>query len=50
MLERMIARAKKIAFRSGLVKTRYDLLLAPLTVYELMSAVVRGEAMRGEII
>lgn len=50
MLERLVAFTKKIAFRSGLVKTRYDLLLAPLTVHELMSAVVRGEAIPGEVI
>jgi len=50
MIERLTAISKKIAFRSGIVKTRYDLLLTPLVVHELMGSVVRGEAISGDVI
>ncbi|MGH7812730.1 MAG: TylF/MycF/NovP-related O-methyltransferase [Candidatus Binataceae bacterium] len=41
---------KRLAFRSGLVKTGYDLLLEPNELLELMLALQRGETLAGEVI
>ncbi|HVN64762.1 MAG TPA: TylF/MycF/NovP-related O-methyltransferase, partial [Candidatus Binataceae bacterium] len=41
---------KRFAFRSGLVKTGYDLLLEPNQLLELMLALTRGETLEGDVI
>src|SRR5215475_9470728 len=42
--------AKRIAFASGLARTRYSLLIDPATVFELLSALRRGEHLDGDVI
>jgi O-methyltransferase len=41
---------KRLAFRSGIVKTRYDFLLEPNELLELMLALRRGESLPGDVI
>lgn len=50
MLERLAALAKTVGFRSGLIKTRYGMLLTPLELLELMGAIVKGEKLSGEVV
>ena len=50
MLDRLVGVAKKIAFRSGLVKTRYNLLVTPLQLHEFFGALIRGEKLQGDVI
>jgi hypothetical protein len=41
---------KRVAFRSGFIKTRYDFLLEPNELLELMLALERGNSLSGDII
>ena len=41
---------KRLAFRSGVIKTRYDFLLEPNELLELMLALRRGENLEGDVI
>jgi O-methyltransferase len=41
---------KRLAFRSGIIKTTYDYLLEPNELLELMLALRRGESLPGDII